>query len=186
MIPGFERSPGEGNSNPLQYSWLEIPWTEEPGELQSTEGRSQARLKRLSTHARHWRNISIHHNSSRFFLLTGKIFPRICIGFPWQLCQFWVSFTWHRMGRQKSKPPNLDGLKPQNCTAPQFWKPLSPKQRASAGLVPAMSDLGEEPPLPVLASHPYWPSLGFIILTSLSLSSCDLPCVSFLTRIPVI
>ena len=29
------RSPGEGNSNPLQYSCLEIPWTEKPGELES-------------------------------------------------------------------------------------------------------------------------------------------------------
>ena len=28
-IPGSERSPGEGNGNPLQYSWR-IPWTEEP------------------------------------------------------------------------------------------------------------------------------------------------------------
>jgi len=26
---------GEGNGNPLQYSCLEIPWTEEPGRLQS-------------------------------------------------------------------------------------------------------------------------------------------------------
>ena len=24
-IPGWERSPGEGNDNPLQYSWLENP-----------------------------------------------------------------------------------------------------------------------------------------------------------------
>ena len=34
-IPGLGRSPGEGNGNPLQYSCLEIPWTEEPGGLQS-------------------------------------------------------------------------------------------------------------------------------------------------------
>ena len=34
-IPGVERSPGEGNGNPLQYSCLEIPWTEDPEELQS-------------------------------------------------------------------------------------------------------------------------------------------------------
>ena len=27
-IPGSERSPGEGNGYPLQYSCLEIPWTE--------------------------------------------------------------------------------------------------------------------------------------------------------------
>ena len=33
--PGSGRSPGEGNSNPLQYSVWEIPWTEEPGGLQS-------------------------------------------------------------------------------------------------------------------------------------------------------
>ena len=35
MIPGAERSPGEGNGNPFQYSCWEIPWTEEPGRLQS-------------------------------------------------------------------------------------------------------------------------------------------------------
>ena len=35
-IPGLGRSPGEGNGNPLQYSCWRIPWTEEPGGLQST------------------------------------------------------------------------------------------------------------------------------------------------------
>ena len=38
-IPGPERSPGEANGNPLQYSSIlawRIPWTEEPGGLQST------------------------------------------------------------------------------------------------------------------------------------------------------
>ena len=34
-IPGSGRSSGEGNGNPLQYSSLIIPWTEEPGRLQS-------------------------------------------------------------------------------------------------------------------------------------------------------
>ena len=34
-IPGLGRSPGGGNGNPLQYSWLESPkWIEEPGRLQ--------------------------------------------------------------------------------------------------------------------------------------------------------
>ena len=32
-IPGLERSPGVGNGNPLQYSCLKIPWTEEPDGL---------------------------------------------------------------------------------------------------------------------------------------------------------
>ena len=34
-IPGSERSPGEGNDNPLHYSCLGIPWTKEPGGLLS-------------------------------------------------------------------------------------------------------------------------------------------------------
>jgi len=33
LIPGSGRSPGEGNGNPF-FAW-EIPWTEEPGGLQS-------------------------------------------------------------------------------------------------------------------------------------------------------
>ena len=34
-IPGSGRSPGGGHRNPLQYSCLENPWTEEPGREQS-------------------------------------------------------------------------------------------------------------------------------------------------------
>ena len=34
-IHGSGRSPGEGNGNPLQYSCLENPMTEEPGRLQT-------------------------------------------------------------------------------------------------------------------------------------------------------
>ena len=33
LIFGLERAPGEGNGNLLQYSCLGIPWTEEPGGL---------------------------------------------------------------------------------------------------------------------------------------------------------
>ena len=35
LIPGSGRTLGGTNSNPLQYSCLKIPWTEEPGGLQS-------------------------------------------------------------------------------------------------------------------------------------------------------
>ena len=35
LIPGLGRSIGRGNGNPLQYSCLRIPWTEEPVVLQS-------------------------------------------------------------------------------------------------------------------------------------------------------
>ena len=36
-IPESGRRPGEGNGIPLQYLAWKIPWTEEPGGLQSTE-----------------------------------------------------------------------------------------------------------------------------------------------------
>ena len=35
LIPGLGRSPGEGNDNQFQHSCWKIPWTEEPGVLQS-------------------------------------------------------------------------------------------------------------------------------------------------------
>ena len=34
-IPGWGRSPGGGNGNPLSVLAWRIPWTEEPGGLQS-------------------------------------------------------------------------------------------------------------------------------------------------------
>ena len=37
LIPGSEKSPGEGNGNPLQYSCLENSMDKEPGVLQSME-----------------------------------------------------------------------------------------------------------------------------------------------------
>ena len=36
LIPGWARSPGEGDYNSNIFAW-EIPWTEEPGRLQSLE-----------------------------------------------------------------------------------------------------------------------------------------------------
>ena len=45
LIPGLERSPGVGNGNPLQYSCLEISWTEEPSGLQTMGSQSQTWLR---------------------------------------------------------------------------------------------------------------------------------------------
>ena len=41
LIPGLGRSPAVGNSNPHQYSCRNVPWTEEPGGLQSVGSRSR-------------------------------------------------------------------------------------------------------------------------------------------------
>ena len=53
-IPGWERIPGEGNGNPLQYSCLETPMNR--GAWWATVHRvakSWTQLKRLSMHAHH-------------------------------------------------------------------------------------------------------------------------------------
>ena len=52
LIPGSERSPREGNGNPLQYSCLEKPM--DRGDWQATVhgvAKSQTQLKQLSTHS---------------------------------------------------------------------------------------------------------------------------------------
>ena len=41
----------EGHDNPLQYSWLENPWTKAPGGLWSIGLQIWLQLKELSTHA---------------------------------------------------------------------------------------------------------------------------------------
>ena len=47
-IQGWGRSPGKGHGNPLQYVARKIPWTEEPGGLQSIGLQSPTQL---SAHA---------------------------------------------------------------------------------------------------------------------------------------
>ena len=42
-VPELGKSPEGGHGNPLQYSGWRIPWTEEPGGLQST-GPQRVRL----------------------------------------------------------------------------------------------------------------------------------------------
>ena len=50
LIPGSGRSLGGGHGNPLKYSCLENPMTEEPGRLQSMGSQSWTQLKQFSTH----------------------------------------------------------------------------------------------------------------------------------------
>ena len=50
LIPGLGRSPGEEHGNSSILAWR-IPWTEEPGGLQSRVTKSWTQLKQLSMHA---------------------------------------------------------------------------------------------------------------------------------------
>ena len=75
LILGLGRSPGEGNSNPLQYFCWEISWTEEPGRLQSMG--SQRVIHDLSTKQVHYicSVITLQMSpSSGFFILVIVLF----------------------------------------------------------------------------------------------------------------
>ena len=58
-IPGLGRSPGEGNGNPLQYSCLENPSTEEPGGLQSTGSQRVGHDWAISLHFKNLKQMGI-------------------------------------------------------------------------------------------------------------------------------
>ena len=63
-IPGLGRFPGGGHGNPLQYSCLENPWTEEPGGLQSI--RSQSHMtERLSSSSSSYLYIAVSTSEIR-------------------------------------------------------------------------------------------------------------------------
>ena len=57
LIPGSGRSPGRGHGNPLHILAWEIPWTKEPGGLQSTG----------SQRVRHWSDLSTALHCGRHF-----------------------------------------------------------------------------------------------------------------------
>ena len=73
-IPRSGRSPGEGNCNPLQYSCLRIPWTEEPGGLQSmgSQGRHNLATKHTGLTWGQQKGLGFHQRGVR---ATPRISP---------------------------------------------------------------------------------------------------------------
>ena len=65
--PGLGKSPGEWNGNPLQYSCLTGPWTEEPSRLQSMGSQRVGDDWATNT-----------HNSILSFLRKCLFFPNSC------------------------------------------------------------------------------------------------------------
>ena len=59
LVPGLGRSPDGGHGNLLQYSCLEILWTEKPGRLQSIA------LQRVGHDRRNLARTQLHDRASR-------------------------------------------------------------------------------------------------------------------------
>ena len=51
LVSWIRRSPGEGNGNPLQYSYLGNSWTGKPGGLQSMRSVKKVKAKSSSSSA---------------------------------------------------------------------------------------------------------------------------------------
>ena len=96
LIPGSERSPGGGHGNPLQSSCWRIPWTEEPGSLQSIESQSQTWPRQLHTHA---------HTNSQVWLKEQRKSPVLLT--PTSSCGSWLP---GRHGRISTFSKWLKGL----------------------------------------------------------------------------
>ena len=105
LIPGLRKSTGEGYGNPLQYSCLQNPWTEEPSGLQSTGSQSQTWLSDFIF-------AFIFSATFKYTLLldsvTISIMPSLFFLYPfismswslWIMLQWtWCRFTWvHFLG----------------------------------------------------------------------------------------
>ena len=59
-IPRWGRSPRVKNGNSLQYSCLEIPWTGEPGGLQSTGSQTVGHNLQLNNNNNNTVNVRLH------------------------------------------------------------------------------------------------------------------------------
>ena len=72
LMPRSGSSPGEGNDNPLQYSCLGDPWTEEPGRLCSLWG-----CKRVG-HDLATKQWQVYIHQSEFPSLSHLPLPTLC------------------------------------------------------------------------------------------------------------
>ena len=74
MIAGSGRPPGDGNGNPLQYLAWRIPWTEEPGGLQSM---GSQRVGNDRTHTQHGRETLVTVAPSLLLKVWGSFLPTL-------------------------------------------------------------------------------------------------------------
>ena len=71
LIPGLGRSPRERNGNPLQYSWLENPWTEEPGESRRWQRVEHDWAQRIGSHQRRCIDETLaYEKCSKLYVIT--------------------------------------------------------------------------------------------------------------------
>ena len=90
LVPRSGRSPAEGNSNPFQYSWVEISWTEEPGSLQSRG------WKRVGFN---WAHTSYYHHPTpsplyHCFILLANLHKVFETQLRWHVFQEFFNFSW--------------------------------------------------------------------------------------------
>ena len=82
LIPRLGRSPGGRHGNPLQYPCLKIPWTDEPGSLQSIGSKesdewSDLACTHICIHGNSW--LSVHNNNPN---ILASLLPPLL----WGLC----------------------------------------------------------------------------------------------------
>ena len=109
LVPGSERSPGEGFGNPLQYSCLENPL--DRGDWRATVHRvtqSWAQLKRLSKHA---------CTRIESTLILACVYP-VILAPLFEKCFFLIKLSWHPCWHLLFFPRMQSEAYCMYCTAP--------------------------------------------------------------------
>ena len=107
-IPGLGRSPGGRNGSTLQCSFLENPWAEEPGELQSIE--LQSKEGESESHS------VVSNSLGPYGLLQSMVFSRL---------EYWSGYPF-------SSPGNLlnPGIECRSLTLQADSLPAEPQEKS--------------------------------------------------------
>ena len=119
-IPGLGRAPGEGNGNPLQYSCLENPWTEEPGGLQSTGSQRVGHdwaSSCFTFHLLHYPHFTDEETEAPAFTWrrprkTGKCQDWDLNSGPFKEAIWWLNFSWDGRAESIFRPMQIQKMIP--------------------------------------------------------------------------
>ena len=121
LIPGSWRSPGRGMATHSSILAWRIPWTEEPGKLQSVG------LQRVRNN---WRDLARTHAENHYWCGYSKMYLALCLLMtPWVVSNCSISATvtntpcgralctWEHFSRQRCGLTVVDSLGPSLCTS---------------------------------------------------------------------
>ena len=104
LIPGSERSPGVGNGNPLQYSWLENPMTKRACKKSDMTKHTNTLINK---HLKNKENHLIHNSIENNKIFRNKFNQGSKKPVQWKLQNF-TEINWGRHKQMERYPMFMD------------------------------------------------------------------------------